>query len=49
MPTPDPAIRDRKAWPGYVQGEGLVVPLAALMDVQIALDWNTYSTQNLCL
>lgn len=45
MPTPDPAIRDHKAWLGYVQQEGLVVSPAALVDAQVLLDRNTLPMQ----
>ncbi len=45
MPTPDPAIRDHKAWLGYVQQEGLVVSPAALVDAQVVLDRNTLPMQ----
>ena len=45
MPTPDPAIRDHKAWLGYVQQEGLVVSPAALVDAQVVLDRNTIPMQ----
>jgi hypothetical protein len=47
MPTLDPAIRDHKAWLGYVQQEGLVVSPAALVDAQLVLGRNTLSMQNL--
>lgn len=45
MATPDPAIRDHKAWRGYVQQEGLVVSPAALVDAQVVLDRNTLPMQ----
>lgn len=45
MLTPDPAIRDHKAWLGYVQQEGLVVSPAALVDAQVVLDRNTLPMQ----
>ena len=45
MPTSDPAIRDHKAWLGYVQQEGLVVSPAALVDAQVVLDRNTIPIQ----
>jgi hypothetical protein len=45
MPTPEPAIRDHKAWLGYVQQEGLVVSPAALVDAQVVLDRNTLPMQ----
>ena len=45
MPTFDPAIRDHKAWLGYVQQEGLVVSPAALVDAQVVLDRNTLPMQ----
>ena len=44
MPA-DPTIRDHKAWLGYVQQEGLVVSLAALVDAQVVLDRNTIPMQ----
>ena len=47
MPTSDPAIREHKAWLGYVQQESLVVAPAALVDAQVVLDRNTLSMQNL--
>ena len=47
MPPPDPAIRDHKAWLGYVQQEGLVVSPAALVDAQVVLDRNTLPMLNL--
>lgn len=37
MPV-DAAIRDHKAWIGYLQPEGLVVSPAALVDAQVAID-----------
>lgn len=45
MPTFDPAIRDHKAWLGYVQQDGLVVSPTALVDAQVVLDRNTLPMQ----
>lgn len=39
------AIRDHKAWLGYIQPEGLVVSPAALVDAQVLLDHNTLPLQ----
>src|SRR5919109_1016902 len=33
----DPALRDHKAWIGYLQPDGLVVSPAALVDTQVLL------------
>jgi hypothetical protein len=41
----DPAIRDHKAWLGYLQPDGLVVSAAALVDLQIILPKDTIGTQ----
>ena len=44
MPT-DPAIRDHKAWLGYLQPDGLVVSSAALIDAQVLLNTNVAPLQ----
>jgi hypothetical protein len=44
MPV-DPAIRDHKAWIGYLQPDGLVVSAAALVDSQVVLDRSTAPLQ----
>ena len=41
----DPAIRDHKAWLGYLQPDGLVVSPAALVDAQVLLDRNAAPLQ----
>lgn len=44
MPV-DSAIRDHKAWLGYIQPDGLVVSPAALVDAQVLLDRNSLPLQ----
>ena len=41
----DPAIRDHKAWLGYLQPDGLVVSPAALVDSQVLLNRNVAPLQ----
>lgn len=41
----DPAIKDHKAWLGYLQPEGLVVSPAALVDLQVILSRETIQLQ----
>jgi hypothetical protein len=41
----DPAVRDHKAWLGYLQPDGLVVSASALADAQAFLDRNTLPLQ----
>ncbi len=41
----DPAIRDHKAWLGYLQPDGLVVSPAALVDSQVLLNRNAAPLQ----
>jgi hypothetical protein len=47
MPTSDPAIREHKAWLGYVQQKCLVASPAAFVDAQLVLDGNTPLIQKL--
>jgi hypothetical protein len=43
--TVDPAVRDHKAWLGYLQPDGLVVSPAALVDLQVILPRDTLRLQ----